>query len=762
MPRSKVPHGVLASLLAIGMVGCARAEVAPDSVRIPRLAAAAKVWSAVELFHPQVPFAPGAWDSAFVRTIPLIRTARTRDEYAQAIDALLGSLHDPATGVVRHSASPPHSGAPDPRWRVTGDGILVVEIRRLTDLHSPSVLERYARLKTAVRTARAVVLDLRGLHRAGDTAATRYWDQSGLDRALVRERCVGPATRRRVHHGWAGPVLTPSYASSWRITDGLSIAPTWPGPPIRVIALTDGQSWVPTSVLALQAKGAAVVVSEGPFSDAGIAPTCASVCDSVPIRIRIGDLVMADGGGVRADTIVAGSAKSSPLELAVSLATRAVPPRSAPLVQRALPSAMPQPNAYRSMRFPALEWRVLAAARMWSRVEYFAAYRQLLGNGWNRAFEQALPDFESATDSTAYVLATAHFHRHIEDGHGFISAPALDAWLGDAKPPVRTRYIEGHPVVTSFVDSSAARECGFAIGDVVTSVDGEDAGARMKRIAGIVTASNASAGRELCARWILLGADSTMARIQVRDRTGQLVERRSRRSKRWMGNSPGDRGGPAWRILPGNLGYIDLDRLEIAAVDRAFAALAETRGIVFDMRGYPRGASQPVAERLMAKPDVVCAQFRTPIARDPHLPGNIPPFRSSEQEVMDQHLQQAPSGRYSRPTIMLVDVRTQSAAEHTGLALEAANGTTFVGSQTAGADGEMSAFTIPGGALLYFSGEDVRHADGRQLQQVGLPLAVTATPTIAGIRAGRDEVLEAGIRHLEQRIAARRRGSPVP
>jgi len=48
----------------------------------------------------------------------------------------------------------------------------------------------------------------------------------------------------------------------------------------------------------------------------------------------------------------------------------------------------------------------------------------------------------------------------------------------------------------------------------------------------------------------------------------------------------------------------------------------------------------------------------------------------------------------------------------------------------------------------------VRHADGRQLQQVGLPITVPSRPTTAGLRAGRDEVLEAGIRHLEAKIAA--------
>ena len=52
---------------------------------------------------------------------------------------------------------------------------------------------------------------------------------------------------------------------------------------------------------------------------------------------------------------------------------------------------------------------------------------------------------------------------------------------------------------------------------------------------------------------------------------------------------------------------------------------------------------------------------------------------------------------------------------------------------------------------MYFSGHDVRHADGRQLQRVGLQPTVRVEPTIAGIRAGRDEVLDAALRYLQSK-----------
>ena len=43
---------------------------------------------------------------------------------------------------------------------------------------------------------------------------------------------------------------------------------------------------------------------------------------------------------------------------------------------------------------------------------------------------------------------------------------------------------------------------------------------------------------------------------------------------------------------------------------------------------------------------------------------------------------------------------------------------------------------------------DVRHADGRQLQRVGIQPQIKVEPTPGGIREGRDEVLEGAIKYL--------------
>jgi C-terminal processing protease CtpA/Prc len=70
---------------------------------------------------------------------------------------------------------------------------------------------------------------------------------------------------------------------------------------------------------------------------------------------------------------------------------------------------------------------------------------------------------------------------------------------------------------------------------------------------------------------------------------------------------------------------------------------------------------------------------------------------------------------------------------------------TFIGSPTAGANGDITDTILPGNIQLLFSGQEIRHADGRPLQRVGIQPHIPSAPTLAGLRAGRDDVLDRAI-----------------
>jgi C-terminal processing protease CtpA/Prc len=90
----------------------------------------------------------------------------------------------------------------------------------------------------------------------------------------------------------------------------------------------------------------------------------------------------------------------------------------------------------------------------------------------------------------------------------------------------------------------------------------------------------------------------------------------------------------------------------------------------------------------------------------------------------------------------LVNEQTQSSAEYTAMALRSAPHAVVMGSQTAGADGDMSFVPFPGGFRSPFSGLGIYYPDGTDTQGAGIVPDVFAYPTREGIATGRDEVLE--------------------
>ena len=99
--------------------------------------------------------------------------------------------------------------------------------------------------------------------------------------------------------------------------------------------------------------------------------------------------------------------------------------------------------------------------------------------------------------------------------------------------------------------------------------------------------------------------------------------------------------------------------------------------------------------------------------------------------------------RVSGKIIFMTDGRAISYAESVmGYVADRKLGT-IIGGATAGTNGNIATFTVPGGFNITFTGMRVTGHDGRTPHHlVGITPDIPATPTIAGLRNGRDEVLD--------------------
>ncbi|MCS7315668.1 MAG: S41 family peptidase [Bryobacterales bacterium] len=734
---------------ALGAQGCAH-----DAVCGARLAALGRLWAAAKYFHPWLAWRDVDWDAALLAAVPRVMQARSVSEYRAAVQGMLDALDDPATRVLAPADRPPPGAAE--LARLTPDAILVVTLNPATVPEGREDGSSLAPFLRAWPRAKAVVFDLRE-HEFWQVRSPAIvgmlFQAGGVNHLLQFAPMHAPAHRSRMYSGLpsSAPGGSLFYHPAWYVRDGTRLEARSASPPKPVVFLVDESSLLPPIVPALQVAGLAWIVAQGRLSEAGLVERHRlTLTEGVEVMLRTGELLHLDGStGLAPDLTLSPGASREALDAALALARN---PPAMPASERPRPPLAVKPraeNAYSHNEYPHTALRLLAAFRLWAAVRYFFPYRHLMASDWDSALLAAIPQLLRARDAREYALAIAEMTAHLGDTHAMVSGRALDEYFGLATPPVRTRMVEGSPVVWSLLEDRAGRHAALAPGDVVLAVDGEPAADRIRRLARYVSASTTqSLHAVVMERW-LDGPPGSSAQLTVRDPTGRVrVARLPRRNQApripW-------RDGPVWTLLAGQIGYVDLERLTPQKVDEMFQSLASARALIFDLRGYPQGTGWLIAARLAPRPGIVAARFRRPLVL-------FPEGRAADVETLDarwdfyQHLPEPSGAIYRGQIVALMDERTLSQAEHAALFLRAL-GARLVGSPSAGANGDVTRIVLPGGLLVSFSGQEVSLPDGSQLQRVGLRPDVEVKPTIEGVRAGRDEVLEKALELLGVREA---------
>jgi C-terminal processing protease CtpA/Prc len=740
----------LVVILSIGGARSAPARAPADpqirpgpGPRIDRLVALAKVWGNVRWLHPYLFDREIAWDEALVAAIPKVEDARSADQFAAAVGEMLGALHDPLTHMVRDQAVGTAAGGgatgdPAPLFEERAGGLLVVPLQTIARAKDSESLRK------KLLAARSVIFDLRAASEAAVQPSAELLQL--VQDALPTRECAGPTVRRIEHSGFRPQAGGSSggYSSSFVTDLPETFSPPTGGTPKRVAFLLNKLSPILPIMLALQNAGDGVLVAQGPIGEENLSENQTALPLGEGWHVAMRTVELADGYTLRMDaqlpaasTTSTGTADPAMKSALTHLQKPSHPPRGKAAAPAQL-AVWRSDRAYPEMKYPVRTYRLLALFRVWAVIHFFYPYQHLMDRNWDDVLAELIPKIENASDAKGYALCLAELSTRVPDGHtSVLGSDELKKWFGEARPPVQLRMIENQPVIIG-LDDPAVAEAGIAVGDIVTRVDGEAMDARLKRYGAHLAASNSWQHGWRSVDRVLGGNLGQTCVLTLRDRAGKEKDVKLIRDTPKWGPF---RKGEVVRILPGNVGYVDLERLTVEEVGAMFKKLGGTRAIIFDMRGYPKGTAWAIAPRINTRNAKHFASFQRPIVS----PAGVAP---NARYSFLQELPPYPGPKYAGRTVMLIDERTISQAEHTGLFFEAAAGTKFVGSPTAGANGDVTALVLPGGVRFMFTGHDVRHADGRQLQRIGLVPDVTVTPTIAGIRAGKDEVLERALEYL--------------
>jgi C-terminal processing protease CtpA/Prc len=735
----------------------APAQASSDAARIERLAALGKLWGAIKFFHPYLAYKDIDWDEALVQTIPKVNAAKSADEYRAAVAHMLSFLNDPNTRALGRPAAPPAKASSGPivaqpflRW--TEDNVaVIVETDYEQFVGSQEKAEVFRKLFAEAAKARGIVFDLR--RASGENMTSSYWFSSNFSQALpllLDEDLSLPVMRHRAYSGYptqSGQTSGGYYAGFVNADGGVMTARGAKGSRKPMAFLINaGTEGVHSALAGLQSAGRATVVQEGESTvESGVDVHPIALADGVTALMRTSEFVNPDGSvGFRPDVVVSAAPEaasdSSPAMMAALKAVR----DGGTSAQKARPAPAPAATkrgdrSYPEMSYPTAPYRMLALFRFWNIINYFFPYKHLIDRPWDGVLTEYIPKMEAAGNALEYALTVAGMVTNIQDSHGFIVSSTLNQYIGAFRPPVETRLIQGQSVITAFTDESVRKSSGLSVGDIIVSVDGEEVERRRERLGRIFAASTPQALQRRIHSVLLNGAEKSQLKLVAKNKDGKLIEATLERTTRPI---PVERKYPVFTVLPEGFGYMDLARLTVQEVDAAFEKVKNTPGLIFDIRGYPKGTAWAIAPRLTDK-EVVAALFER---NEPHSPD--PTFATRLQ--FRQKTWPSNNWRYTGKVVALINEDAISQSEHTCLFLEAAADATFIGSPTNGANGDVTTMLLPGGINVNFSGHDVRHADGRQLQRLGIQPHIKVEPTIEGLSKGRDEVLERAVEFLKK------------
>lgn len=396
--------------------------------------------------------------------------------------------------------------------------------------------------------------------------------------------------------------------------------------------------------------------------------------------------------------------------------------------------------SYTAMDEPDAGYRLLALYRFWNIVEYWYPNRDVIGEDWDGVLREFAPRLAGADTRDTYAAAMMALIARVHDTHANLwSSLDVRPPRGRAQVPVRIRFAEGQAVVCGYAHDRLGPACGLQVGDAILAIDGVPVDTLVARWRPMYAASNEPTLLRDMARALTQGSEGPVRLAVLRG--GASVEVNATRapfdSLDRMGGTTHDLPGPTLRRLSGEVAYLKLSTVKTDAVAEYLRGASGARCLVIDIRNYPSAFMVFELGKHLVREPTDFARFTKADTRNPGAFDWTPPTRLLPE-----------SPYFDGGVAILVDEVSQSQAEYTAMAFRARPGAVVVGSTTAGADGNVSAIALPGGLRTMISGIGVFYPDHRPTQRVGILPDLEVRPTIAGIRAGRDEVLEAAVQRL--------------
>lgn len=395
----------------------------------------------------------------------------------------------------------------------------------------------------------------------------------------------------------------------------------------------------------------------------------------------------------------------------------------------------------------------------WNVINYFFPYRNIMDQPWDSTLYQFIPLIREATSVIDFHSTFLKLVTRINDTHGGVTSSSVltnSFWGGNKMPFIYFTRVDSLCVV-----SKVQNIPGVSPGDILTHLKGIPIQEIEDSLVFYIPASTPAALYNDMYYKMLQGELMTTLNFTFLDSNNSTYTTAATRLlyiSNWFGWRWDNGLTSSYFITSCGYGYVNMGMLEPTEVFGMYNALKDTPTIIFDIRNYPNGTLWDIGPLLFPGPIISTITYDPALTYDSLNHYYLPGWYYQDNDYNFLGTWSNPDA-YSGNVYILVNQETLSQAEYTCQYFSFHPNSKVFGTQTSGVDGNISYLTLPGGITTYFTSLGWYYADGYQQQRNGVKIDTVVSPTVAGIRQGTDEILEAafdclvGIDHISKAVA---------
>jgi len=396
-------------------------------------------------------------------------------------------------------------------------------------------------------------------------------------------------------------------------------------------------------------------------------------------------------------------------------------------------------EVYNDIVLPSESYRILGLFRYWNIINYFFPYFYQMDKNWDTVLLDNIPRFVNVKTDYEYFRKVQELCTHINDGHGMVYSSRFNYFANLKILPVKVTTLEDKTYIVGFLNDTICQNAKIQKGDIIEKVDHFETKSIRNHLAQYLPSSNKTFLEFKIDQWFpMVKKDTVNLEIRRKDSVfttniltvTSLKKIKIQPDKKYTFTN--------WKLLSDSVGYINMGLLKKNDIKPAYKVLQKTKYLIIDSRNYPHWVIYPLTAKLL-KTRKIFMKLTEPDFDYPGLIKWVPPLKT---------------GKIYNPTyytgkiIILTNSETMSRAEFTIMALKQAENVIIIGSQTAGADGDVSIIPFPGAIYSYYSGLGVYQPNGQITQRVGIIPDIPVQPTLKGLLEDQDEYIDRAMYYI--------------